>query len=92
MKLFKKRNKTKILSYNPWNFDAEPGDLMISLLCGKLMRLEESRGNAGSMGILYPRFIHPPIGYDKIICIQDKLYWVTDNEFNEYISEINKGL
>ena len=61
MKRFVKKYRTKarILKYNPWNQDAEPGDIMIGE--GKLFRLEESHGwGRRTAGELYCREIKPP--------------------------------
>ncbi len=34
----------KVLGYNPWNFDAQPGDIMVDRSTGKAWRLYERKG------------------------------------------------
>ena len=58
----------RILPYNPWNLDAEPGDKMIDPK-GNVYRLEER----GQDSELYPRKINPPS--KRAVKINNVWYW-----------------
>jgi len=61
----------KIIAYNPWNLDAEPGDKMIDYR-GNVYRLEER----GQDPELYPRKINPP--GKRAVKINNIWYWIAN--------------
>jgi hypothetical protein len=65
-----------VTGWNPWNFNAEPGDIMVKP-DGTAYQLEVSRGrNKAAAGELTPRELKKP-GYRATI--QDgKLVWVQE--------------
>jgi hypothetical protein len=57
---YRRRRSAKVKAYYAWDWDAEPGDLMVSG-AGELFRLENSRGrDKAAAGDLTPRQIAPP--------------------------------
>lgn len=81
---YRKWKKTRVLRYSAYNFDAEPGDLMVSGYGeGKLFRLEGRRiGPMAAIGELYPREILPPINGMKAVIEDDDVYWVDKETYN----------
>lgn len=78
----RKRKDTKILGWNPWNFDAEPGDLMVGH--GKLYRLEDrKRGNMAAAGELYPRLIKPPVEGLFAILDGEDVFWIDKETYSQ---------
>lgn len=74
----KYRSKARVLPWDPWNYSAEVGDLMVNSN-GRLYRLAESRGrNKAAAGELTPVLIKPPSPelYAKII--DGEVWWVKD--------------
>lgn len=72
---YRRRRSANVLLYNPWNFKAEPGDLMVTN-GGTLFRLEESSGWGKRMsGVLYPRQIKPPQKGMVAVIKDDEVYW-----------------
>ena len=64
----------KVLWYNPWKEDAEPGDIMVSR-DGKAFRLCQSNGrNKRALGELTPREIKKP--GKKATIDNGKLKWI----------------
>lgn len=77
---YRKRKTTRVLGWNPYNFDAEPGDLMVGH--GKLYRLEDRRiGPMAALGELYPREIQPPSPNLKAIKLEGEVFWVDHNTY-----------
>jgi hypothetical protein len=73
---YRRKRSSKVLAYNPWNFNAEPGDLMVDH-SGNLFRLEENPSpiiRAG--GELRPRRIKPKKTNMKAKIINKEIYWV----------------
>lgn len=69
------RSKARILGWNPWNQNTEPGDIMVDESAGKAYRLETGSGFfKRTRGELYPREIKKP-GYRAVI-ENGKLIWV----------------
>jgi len=75
VKRYRHRKSTRVFPYNPWNFNAEPGDLMVDQN-GKLFRLKESSGyqKRGS-GELTPVEIKPPPGLFAVMWGMDEVWW-----------------
>ena len=73
---YRKRRKTQVWHYFPWNWDIEPGDLLVDAW-GGLMRAVESCGNNQSRsGTLNTRAIKPPLP-GMIAEIRDgEVWWV----------------
>lgn len=82
---YRKRKKTRVLWYSEYNFDAEPGDLMVSRFGdGKLYRLEDRKyGPMAALGELYPRLIHPPSKELKALRQGNEVYWVDENTYRK---------
>src|SRR5713101_5121799 len=77
---FRKRKAARVWRYNPWAWDAEAGDLMVSHN-GILMRLEESNGwGKRCAGELTPRTIKPPQPGLIAEIIGDDVWWLSPNE------------
>jgi len=74
---YRRRRTTRVLTYNPWNFDAEVGDLMVDSVDGALYRLEESSGwGKRTSGDLTPRRIKP-LSTDMVAKIIDgEIWWI----------------
>lgn len=72
---FRKRRRTRVLPWCPWNWGTEPGDLMISAV-GNLYRLETPHSLCARNGILYPRRILPPAGFSRAVLEDGEIYWV----------------
>jgi len=77
-----------ILPFNEWNWDAEPGDIMVSSKWGTAYRLYESNGWYKRMrGKLSRREIKKP-GYKAIRKENEKgiieLVWLPEKEWEEY--------
>ena len=80
---YRKRKKTRVLQWNPKNWDAEPGDLMVQMGYGRLYRLEAATNPGAATGELYPREIKRA-GY-RIEWHEDgELYWVAEDVFRPY--------
>jgi hypothetical protein len=73
--LYRKRKKTRILQWNPRNWDAEPGDLMVRVSEGRLFRLEAAINPGAADGGLYPREITRD-GCRIEWAADGNLYWV----------------
>lgn len=72
---YRKHRKTRVLRFNPWNFDAEPGDLMVANGV-QLFRLEEARTpSVSAVGELYPRVIKPPHPGMRPWLVDDEVWW-----------------
>ena len=79
MEKYRKRKTARILQWNPWNWEAESGDIMISLQ-GKAYRLEPSSGwNKRCAGELYPRKIKCPTGFNRAIIKNGEMYWIKES-------------
>jgi len=75
MKLTKRQlREGKILPYDPWNFNAEPGDIMVAVFSGRAWRLYEPPGQAAKAGELSMRELKKP-GM-KAILEDGKLKWI----------------
>lgn len=73
---YRRRRSAKVLVYNPWNFDAEVGDLMVSDN-GLLYRMEKSSSWwVNAAGELYARLVHPPRKDMKAVIDHGEIYWV----------------
>jgi len=58
---YRRCRTARVWGYNPWAWNAEPGDLMVCGLTGRLYRLEEpSSWPKAAAGELYPRHVKPP--------------------------------
>jgi len=67
--------KGRFLAWNPWNWDIEIGDKLITA-DGKLYRAEASSGRGKrTAGELYPREIKPPVEGAKAVLIDGVGYW-----------------
>lgn len=74
------RSKGKVYGWNPWNWDAEPGDLMVNNL-GQLFRIAKSRGrNKAAAGDLTPVLIKPPSPELCAAIIDGRVWWVKKEE------------
>lgn len=75
IKRYRHRKSTRVFPYNPWNFDAEPGDLMVDQN-GKLFRLRESSGyqkrGAGELTMVE---IKPPPGLIAVMWGPNEVWW-----------------
>jgi hypothetical protein len=70
------RTKTtgKVLPYDPYNFNAEPGDIMVDFVNGRAWRLYETPGARSRSGELSMRELKKP---GMIATIQEnKLVWI----------------
>ena len=75
MYLVIRSRKGRFLAWNPWNWDIEVGDKLITA-DGKLYRAEKSSGwGKRAAGELYPREIKPPIKGAKAVLIDGVGYW-----------------
>ena len=85
---FRKRKATRVRRYNPRDWDAEPGDLMVeSFGSGKLYRLEDRRiGPMAAAGELYPREIAPPKSGLKAVIEDGEVYWVDTDTYDRHRS------
>lgn len=73
---YRRRRTSQVRQYNPWDWDAEPGDLAVDSH-GTLYRLEESTGwGKNKLGELTPRKIKPPKLGMKARIIKGEVYWV----------------
>jgi len=64
----------RVLPYDPWNFDAEVGDIMVDSMSEKAYRLYESRGrNKRDAGELTPVEIKKP--GKRATLVDGKLVW-----------------
>lgn len=72
---YRRRRAVAVLRFNPWNCDAEPGDLMVGSE-GSLVRLESARTSAAAAGELYPRLIHPPKRGMLAAIIDGEVWWL----------------
>ncbi len=71
----------KVLTYNPWNFDAEPGDIMVGCT-GEAWRLYERRGGPrAAAGELCMRRLKRKGMKAEIK--DNKLVWVNDETASE---------
>lgn len=78
-KRYRRKRSSKVLNFDSWNFDAEPGDLMVDYR-GKLFRLEQSSGwGKRNAGELTPREIKPPKGCIAVI-LDNEIYWQKKEE------------
>jgi hypothetical protein len=76
---YRKRKTTRVLGWNPHNWDAEPGDLMVRVSAGRLFRLEAGVNPSAADGHLYPREIKRD-GYRIEWADDGELYWVKNDE------------
>ena len=77
---YRRRRSAAVLQFDSWNFDAEPGDLMVNGL-GQLFRLEESRGrNQRDSATLYARKIQPPADGLVATIRGGEVYWRKSQE------------
>jgi hypothetical protein len=76
VKVRKYRSKARVLHWDPWNEDIEPGDLLVDLH-GHLFRAAQSRGrNKAAMGELTPITIKPPSPELRAKIIDGEVWWV----------------
>ena len=74
---YRRRRSAQVLAWDPWYWECEPGDLMVTPLGGHLYRLEASRGRgSGAAGVLYCRLIRPPDGYTHAVIENGEVWWV----------------
>lgn len=74
---YRKWRKTRVLPYDPRNWDAEPGDLMVGH--GRLVRLMESNGrDKAALGELTEVDIKPPVEGAMAILEDGEVYWVDE--------------
>lgn len=74
---YRKRKSARVFPFSAYNFDAEPGDLMVVPYSTILYRLEDRRiGPLAAAGVLYPREIKPPLAGLKSIIEEGEVYWV----------------
>jgi len=86
---YRKWKKTRVLHWNPHNWDAEPGDLMCGF--GKLYRLKESNGCCkASAGELLAIEIKSPFKDGKAIIEDDEIYWIDHESWMENKGEAGK--
>lgn len=74
------RSKRKVHHYNPWNEEAQPGDLVVDMK-GRLFCLMESNGrNKRAAGDLTPKQIKPPLPDLCATIIDNKVWWVREEK------------
>lgn len=77
---YRRRRSARVSGWNPWNPDAEVGDLVVTHT-GILCRLEESSSwGARTAGVLYPRKVWPPQPGALAEIRGDEVYWTWDTE------------
>ena len=79
-KRYRKRRSTRVWVYSPWNFQIEPGDLIVDSL-GQLCRAVESRGpNQSRQGLLTTRDIPAPDRGVVAKIRRGEVWWVLKKE------------
>ena len=78
LRRYRRRKTARVFGFNPWNFEAEAGDLMVDSTTGRLYRCEESSGpDKAAIGELNPREIKPPLPGLHAVIHENEIWWAS---------------